>query len=157
MRTIDLFMHFKAMSVKDRTWIYGDNVVANSQRSFINNIPVIYDTICQSLGREDCNGNLIYTGDLLKSTTDKRQYLYMADRGLNGETSLYFNGYRKPVLNTSKYRIIANIFDASQSTVDEDIYLYDIYDWSLKNPDKLPFPDDVYTPRELILNKKEDE
>ena len=104
-------IRFKALTEDTEEWIEGNNIILDINRSYINNVPVIYQTICQSLDCTDVNGKLMFTGDIVERKEGNIKRRYLVDRGQLGQICLHKYGYRKAMNNPKLYEIVDNAVD----------------------------------------------
>lgn len=135
-------IRFKALTEDTEEWIEGNNIILDINRSYINNVPVIYQTICQSLDCTDVNGKLMFTGDIVERKEGNIKRRYLVDRGRLGQICLHKYGYRKAMDNPKLYEIVDNAFGwfSVWNTDIEDEYISGKgVTFSENMPDPFPF------------------
>lgn len=112
---------FKAKSLVSHNWVEGDLFHENGRtyirRENVNLAKVNPSTVCQFTGLNDCEGNEIWEGDIVRDTEDflgidnLYEVVYIEEEGSFAFKSLDKVDNYEPFVNLFKTYVVGNKFD----------------------------------------------
>lgn len=106
---------FKAKSITDDEWFFGDLVRINDGGIITSYIyyrgRVKEETVCQYIGVEDKNGTKVFVNDFIKFAEDIYKVCFSPYEGIRLVQEEEFHTVRIPIQESYNMEIVGNIFD----------------------------------------------
>lgn len=106
---------FKAKTISDNEWVFGDLVRINDGGSITSYIyyqgRVKDETVCQYIGAEDKNGTKIFVNDFVKFAEGIYKVCFSPDEGIRLVLEDELWSVRIPIQESCNMEVVGNIFD----------------------------------------------